>query len=474
VKQNDEPPEIGKDEMNLVEFPITLLAKRHSSQSNTIEFTDIIEGEDGKPVKREWIVTGSDKYGLPLAQDNDVLLALMAIGKESNFSSSTIYFSRYRLCKIMGWATNKGPNYERIEDAMKRFHGMRIYAKNSFWDNEKKRYVTVAFGIIDSYALYDSHKPAGQPGLPFSSVDINKYLYQSIQAGYIKSLDMKTYFGLESAITKRLYRYLDKKAYGKKKFEIGLFTLAYAHLGFNEETYKHASNIKQKLTPAHEELIKAGFLKSAEYHKTADGTSEKVVYHFGQTREELAEGDPAGQAREVRSAAPLPLDAELLARLIDMGVTRKVAEQILLEYSVEVVRAQVDALPHRKAEDAPAALVSSIMNDWSLPAPYKKRKQRQAHAEAEKEEREQEERQKKERRGRIEKYLSALADEERGELTMQARELARQEGGTFFRNKEIPEYMVNSYVHMVVEKRLGGSKTEKTRMRRRRKEAGNE
>ena len=43
-----------------------------------------------------------------------------------------------------------------------------------------------------------------------------KKIFESIKAEYIKSLDMKVYFKLESAITKRLYSYLDKKRYGNK------------------------------------------------------------------------------------------------------------------------------------------------------------------------------------------------------------------------------------------------------------------
>lgn len=72
MRQKEPALEIGKDEMNLVEYPITLLSKRHESKTKTIEFSDTITGDGGKLIKREWIVTGSDKYGLPLAQYNDV------------------------------------------------------------------------------------------------------------------------------------------------------------------------------------------------------------------------------------------------------------------------------------------------------------------------------------------------------------------------------------------------------------------
>jgi len=125
------PVLVGKDEMNIVEFPITLLSRRHMSSEKTIKFSDVIAGEDNKPVRREWIVTGSDEFGLPLSQDNDVWIALLLMARERGFKDRKVYFSRYKLCKIMN--VKKGGNkYQRIEDALNRLTGVRIYAKNAF------------------------------------------------------------------------------------------------------------------------------------------------------------------------------------------------------------------------------------------------------------------------------------------------------------------------------------------------------
>ncbi len=79
------PIPMGKDEMNLVEFPITLLSKRDLKKVKTLEFSDTIYGEGNKIMKREWIVTGSDKFGLPLADDNDVLLCYITDRKRNRF-----------------------------------------------------------------------------------------------------------------------------------------------------------------------------------------------------------------------------------------------------------------------------------------------------------------------------------------------------------------------------------------------------
>jgi len=384
MRQKESVPETGKDEMNLVEYPITLLSKRHEARVKTLKFSDTITGEGGAPVKREWTVTGSDEYGLPLAYDNDVLLALLALGKEQGFQSRKIFFSRYRLCQIMGWSTNKGPNYKRIEDTFKRLGGVHIYAKNALWDNKRKTYVTKGFGIIDDFELYDSSKRGTpeQDTFPFSYVNLGEVLYESVKAGYIKSIDLKAYYTLESSITKGLYRYLDKKRFdGKRKFEINLFSLAETHLGLQKT--KYASHIKEKLDPAHEELIQTGFLKSAEYQKTSEGNSEKVIYTFGK-RAELADLVSIPAEKKNHAEPPARESDPLLASLLEIGVTRGTAEQILKEYSTETIQAQIEALPYREAKEPPAALISSIKEGWSLPTAYKEALQRKQHEKEEK------------------------------------------------------------------------------------------
>jgi hypothetical protein len=457
MKKNDEIRKIGKDEMNLVEFPITMLSKRNSSEKNVLEFTDTITMGDGTDVTREWTVSGSEKYGLPLAIDNDVLLALLVLGKENNFSSPVIYFSRYRLLKIMGLETDAGSNYKRLEETFDRLTGVRIKSKNSFWDNERKAYVSVNVGIFDEYRIYEGKVKKGaymQDSLPLSYVRLNNTLYQSIKAGYIKSLEVDIYFILKSSIAKRLYRYLDKKRYdGKKKFEMNLFTLAYAHIGFDNETYRFASKIKEKLAPAHNELINAGFLKSVEYQLTADGSSEKVVYTFG--RKPALNSEIPAPSENMNEKA-LIVDP-LLNSMLETGVTRKVAEQILREHNREAVQSQLEALPYRKAGDPAAVLVASIQDDWNYPASYKASRRKTKSASQKEKDREAkaaEEREKEERRERIENYLSALPEPEKTSLLKEARELARREGGAMFKNREIPECIVKAYQHVLVEKSL--------------------
>src|SRR5690349_15066844 len=86
---------IGRDEMNLAEFPITLLTDRVPEGQKTLHYED----RNGRLT-----VTGSDDYGLPKAADADVIVALIQLTKnKNNFSDHVVAFTRYELIKILNW-----------------------------------------------------------------------------------------------------------------------------------------------------------------------------------------------------------------------------------------------------------------------------------------------------------------------------------------------------------------------------------
>ena len=448
VKEKD----CGKDEMNLAEFPITLISNRHHGNEKTLEYSDVIK-INGKDIKREWSVTGSDKFGLPLAQDNDVLLALLYIGKLNNFKSRKIHFSRFDICKIMKIKPD-GRQYKRIEAALDRLMGIRIKAVNVFWDNELKEAVTIAFGIIDDYKLYrERRKKKENEALSFAN--LNEPFYKSIVSGYIKSLDLNTYFSLNSWVSKRLYRYLDKKRYGKKSFEIDIFLLTDAHIGLTKSVY--VSQIKEKLDPAHYELIKAGFLESATYEKTADGNSLKVIYKFADKLKKLNDLNTPIQRNSYQKSPEItqaPVNNETLKALIKVGITEKVARGLLRDFPEKHIKEQLKALPYRKAKDPAALLVLSIKDKWEAPADYKsdvESKKRVAEAKARKEE---EKRREAERRQKIKNYLKRLSRDEMDELESEARARFKNECGKFVCKFGVPDNILESYVFVLAGEKL--------------------
>src|SRR5436305_14095135 len=98
-------PRIGRDEMNLAEFPIALLADRAPRGQKTLYFED----QHGRLT-----VTGSDAHGLPTAVDSDVIVALIYLTKLRNdFRDVKVHFSRYELIKLLNWPV-EGGSYKRL------------------------------------------------------------------------------------------------------------------------------------------------------------------------------------------------------------------------------------------------------------------------------------------------------------------------------------------------------------------------
>ncbi len=292
----------SRDEMNLAEFPLAVLSTRVDPKIKTLEFSDYTRGSNGEMTERKWIITGADKFGLPTSTDDDVVLGLIRLTMEQGFRDPKVYFTRYELLRTLRWST-EGRSYQRLIKSLDRLSGVRIRSSNSFYDNSSKSYQTSNFGIIDAYEINDERSSTKASTKEYTAKDYADSLYRdnknfenknpdgkhsffiwsdmlfdSFQSGYIKKLDLDLYFCLKSAVSRRLYRYLDKHFYFKNTIECHLLTLAFEKLGLSR-SYKYVSSVKQQLEPALEELLKHGFISSFEY--AGDGVSSVIRFTKG-------------------------------------------------------------------------------------------------------------------------------------------------------------------------------------------------
>jgi hypothetical protein len=268
------PIVLGKDEMNLAEYPLSILTHRIPRDRKTYSFTQRITDHQGAVIKQTWSVLGSDKYGLPTPYDDDVLIALLYCYKEQKPQGRKIHFSLYRLCQIMHKALSKR-EYDRMRDSLNRLTSTTIVATNCFYDNLAKSWVSEAFHLFDRYKLYQERKGrAASPHLSF--VEMSAFFHQSVAvANYIKDLNLGIYYSLALPISKRLFRYLDKNRYKKNRYEETVMRMA----GKLPLAYAYPSQVKQKLTRAHEELLRHGYLTRVTYDVTREG-EDKVIYEF--------------------------------------------------------------------------------------------------------------------------------------------------------------------------------------------------
>lgn len=374
------PVRIGKDELNLIEFPIALLSGRAGPDQKTLKFSDTIAGEKGRPVKREWVVAGSEEFGLPTASDEDIFIALLEATKEAGFGSRSVPISRYDIVYRLGMPHN-GKSFQRVKEALDRLSSVQIFAKNAFWDRTVRKYTSVSFSIIDSYTLYDETPGRKSGQLKFkhlSNITWSEVMFTSFLAGNLKSLDLNRYFSLQTATARRLFRYLDKRFYdGKPIYEENLGRLAYERLGMSR-TRKYASQIKEKLAQAHEELIDCGFLGRVDYREGHEG--EVVIYYPGQEMKTLTTSRvtsprrPASQEKQETPEAK-PEIPPLVKQLIDHGVGKSIAARLVKECPEEVER-QLEYFPHVKPSEirtAPGAyLTDAIKNGYGPPPAYVK------------------------------------------------------------------------------------------------------
>ena len=283
--------------MNLAEFPLTVLSTRSNQSLKTLEFSDSVHDRNGKVMRRHWIVTGADKFGLPTSSDDEVLLGLLKFTLDHQFTDRKIFFTRYELLKVLRWTT-EGRSYRRLQNALDRLSGVRIKATNAFYDNESKAHSTRNFGVIDAYELNHGGESNSKPSF-FVWSDV---LFKSFKVGFIKKLDLDFYFQLKSAVSKRLYRYLDKHFWYKSKVQLNLFTLAHEKVGISRN-YKFASSLKQQIDPAIEELIQAGFLSSREY--LGKGSATEVVLYAAQKTPRVKSSSRHDSAIELESEGVL-------------------------------------------------------------------------------------------------------------------------------------------------------------------------
>jgi Replication initiator protein A len=397
---------VGRDEMNLAEFPITLLTDYPPEGCKTLVFED----RYGRLT-----VSGSDDYGLPTAPDSDVIVGLIQLTKLRNdFTNPTVEFSRYELLKLLGWPDQKH-YYQRLSESLHRWVGVTLRYNGCWWDNKRKRRVDASFHILEHVVLPDADDPGET-----SSFAWNKIFFKSCRDGNLKRLDLTTYFALKSAISKQLYRFLDKRFYLRPDWTFDLPELAREHVGLSR---KYAPwKIKQKLQPALDELEEIGFLEpmsaGARYAKTGRGAwNIRVVRKLPPPAEaKPAEPEPTGLERE----------------LVERGVTQAVAAELVRDFPAERIRRQVEVVDWlretkpQRVKDLGAYLAEAIRKDFAPPAGFRGRAERAAAEAARRAALDQEvatrrtKAREREERDRIQAYRAALTPDERERLDAEA------------------------------------------------------
>jgi hypothetical protein len=416
------PLRLGKDEMNLAEFPITLLTNHVPKGQKVLQYQDeVFDEKSSRIIARKLTISASESYGLPTALDDDVILALIQLTKVvNNFTSRKVEFGRSDLIRMLGWP-DSGFSYRRIATSLKCWLGVSLVYENAWWDKRQQAWTTKGFHIIDNFELSDSRAGRGH-------VLWNAVVFESFEAGYLKTIDYDFYRRLEHPTAKRMYRFLSKRMYRGPDLSFDLRDFAIAHSGLSPSYRSDAGKLKEKLQPALEELEAAGFLeplgKDERYRKIGKDWEIRLV----------RKAPPAVVASPDRPDAEPP---RLVAELVNRGVTRTTAADLVRQYPAERIEAKLEVFDwlvekqdKRVARSPAGYLVKSITDDYAAPKGFVPKAERQRREEA----RQAQEREKAEQRRRqreqeardralleeVDAYLKRLTPAERKALEAEA------------------------------------------------------
>lgn len=370
----------GKDEMNFAEFPLGVISKRTEPATKTLVFEDeIIDQKSGKPMKRRVTVSGTDDVGLPTSTDDDVLLALVQVAKLQKFLSKRVYFTRYHVLRILGWPPN-GQNYKRLGIALERWQGVKVKYENA-WRSDGTWAKEEYFHIIDNVQLNEESvlgAPENDPeqtAFEFATswFQWNDVVFKSFQSSNLKSLDFAAVMALNSAISRRLYRFLDKRFYQRSRLEFDLRTLAYEHIGFARST--PINEVKRQVSDAIDELENCGFLRRLEkkerFKKESVGVWRVVFEKWIQSDALL---DLAGKKTAEDKTEPNETRSPLEQKLCDAGVRLESARDIIAIYPAEHIETKLEALDYLIRSKAAAVslnpagyLIKSIEQNYDSP-----------------------------------------------------------------------------------------------------------
>jgi hypothetical protein len=454
-------PLIGRDEMNLADFPMHALTDHVPDGQKTLYF----HSPQGKLT-----VTGSDAYGLPRSTEADVVVALIHLTKlKTDFRDIKVNFSRYEIIKLLGWP-DEGWSYKRLDEALNCLAGVLLVYDKCWWNNRLKTYTSAKMHIIGNVEIIDNDArrkatQGGQRGLPLSSFEWDSKFIESCQADNLRKLNLDEYFSLRSAAAKRLYRFLGKRFYLQAALTFDLKEIAFDRVGLSRN-YADAYKIKEKLQPAIEELEAIGFLAPLPLNERYTRINRGKWEIQFKKHTALPYAPPTAPLPAIETESPLV--AELTAR----GISPDAARTLAREVDADTIRQQIDILDYRLSgkraasiDDPAGWLVSAIRKPHAPPKGFRSAAQRQADAEAkqakEREKAEQRRREKAEaEREKVEMqailaYWKALTPSQQAELQAAADAQAEPEalaletgslksmGQTLRRNEHIRELLKN-------------------------------
>src|SRR5262249_20050666 len=142
----------GRYDFDLAEFPLFRYHKttRTLPLSEPLIYSDVITGQAGAKVEREWkVFAGAFGFGGQTTQR--VLYELLQLYIEQGCRGTQIQFGTPRAFLLRMWPGNRHPStkdYARLRRDLDILRGYDFHCRNAFWDRRRRAYVDMHWRLF--------------------------------------------------------------------------------------------------------------------------------------------------------------------------------------------------------------------------------------------------------------------------------------------------------------------------------------
>ena len=255
----DSLPASLRSEVNGLVYPFFFLSKETSA--DFIE-TRVVRREGDRTIEATWRVTPHPACGRPGPFAHRVHRAVEQLITEKGLPvENPIAFSIHDLCRRMG-AHAGGTEYRKVRAALVAIRGTQIESRGAFYAKSLSRYIDQVFSLYERIVFAGERLPDGSTA-ERNLLYLGTWYLESLNNLYVKPLDYRYYLRLHTPIARRLYELLGVKFYGVADRPTPLIRYRYSTLCrlLPVKRHHYRSRMHQQLGPAHEELVRGGFLE---------------------------------------------------------------------------------------------------------------------------------------------------------------------------------------------------------------------
>ena len=272
-------PALLRCEVNGLVYPFFFLTKEGTC--HVIE-TRMVRREGDRTIKAVWRVTPHPASGRPGPLAHRVHRAVEQLITERGLpTENPIPFSIHNLCQRMGIQAG-GTEYRKVRAALVAIRGTQVESKGMFYAKSQSRYIDQVFSLYERIIFTGERLPDGAVS-ERNLLWLGSWYLESLNSMYVKPLDYGYYLKLHTPIARRLYELLGVKFYRVADNEQPVIRYRYSTLcrllPVKRHTYR--SRMLQQLGPAHEELIRGGFLEMVRDSRVPHRSDWYVIYRPG-------------------------------------------------------------------------------------------------------------------------------------------------------------------------------------------------